>query len=156
MEQQVGLKYSSNDHVLKMRGFMDLRANMGFEQMRFYCHKKIPRKSFHVATKGNSLGEAMVQYFIGNTTTPPQACDLFSTFPDDNSTLSLKCADWGTLQFPDIWGIDNSYALIMSHRLVWRATPQENYFVAMCSDNYFCEDFAKQGSLGDKCKVYIR
>ena len=133
-----------------MRGFMDLRANMGFEQMRFYCYNKIPGEAFHVATKGNSLGEAVVQYFIGNTTTPPQACDLFSTFPDDNSTLFLKCADWGTLQFPDIWGIDNSYALIMSHRLVWRATPQENYFVAMCSDYQFCEDFAKQGSLGKK------
>ena len=130
-----------------MRGFMDLRANMGFEQMRFYCYNKIPGEAFHVATKGNSLGEAVVQYFIGNTTTPPQACDLFSTFPDDNSTLFPKCADWGPLQFPDIWG--------MSHRLVWRATPQENYFVAMCSD-YFCEDFAKQGSIGDKCKVYVR
>ena len=77
-EQQVELadygeqlkNYSSND-VLNMRGFMDLRANMGFEQMRFYCYNKIPGKAFHVATKGNSLGEAVVQYFIGNTTTPP-------------------------------------------------------------------------------------
>lgn len=102
--------YNSNDHVLSMNGFMDLRADMNFEQMRFYCHKKIPGKVFHVATKTNSLGEAVIQYLTGETTTPPQACDSFSTFPDDNSTLSLKCTEWGILQLRDIWGVNNSYA----------------------------------------------
>ena len=164
-EQQVGLddykeqlkNYSSHDHVLKMKGFLDLRADMGFEQMRFYCHKKIPGKVFHVATKTNSLGEAVIQYFTGKTTNPPQACDSFSTFPDDNSTLSLKCAGWGNLQDTDIWGIDKSYALSMSHRLVvWRATPQEPYVVAMCNDNYFCEDYSELVSPGDEWKVYVR
>ena len=48
-----------------MNGFRDHRAVMGFEQMRFYCHKKIPGKVFHVATKPNSLGEAVIQYFTG-------------------------------------------------------------------------------------------
>lgn len=136
---------------------MELRADMGFEQMRFYCHKKIPGKVFHVATKTNSLGEAVIQYFTGKTTTPPQACDSFSAFPDDNSTLSLNCAEWGSHELRDIWGVDNSYALSMSYRLVvWKATPQESYVVAMSNDNYFCEDFAKQGSPGDEWKVYVR
>ena len=164
-EQQVGLddykeqlkNYNSHDHVLRLKGFFDLRADMGFEQIRFYCHKKIPGKVFHVTTKTTPLGEAVIQYFTGNTTTSPQACDSFSTFPDDNSTLSRKCAEWGSLQFHDIWGIDKSYVLIMSHRLVvWRVTPQEPYLVAMCNDNYFCEDFVKQGSPGDEWKVYVR
>ena len=149
--------YNSNDHVLSMRGFMDLRADMNFEQMRFYCHKKIPGKVFHVATKTNSLGEAVIQYFTGETTTPPQACDSFSTFPDDNSTLSLQCTEWGTLQLRDIWGINNSYALSMSFQLVrWITTSKELYVVAMCNGYYFCEDSEKQGSPGDEWKVYVR
>ena len=96
--------YNSNDHVLNMNGFMNLREGMGFEQMRFYCHKKIPGIVFHVATKTNSLGEAVIQYFTGKTTTPPQTCDSFSTFPDDTSTLSLKCAEWGAMNAnPGSW-----------------------------------------------------
>ena len=152
--------YNSNDHVLSMNGFMDLRADMNFEQMRFYCHKKIPGKVFHVATKTNSLGEAVIQYFTGETTTPPQACDSFSTFPDDNSTLSLKCAEWGIPQLRDIWGVNNSFPLSMSYRLVmWMPTSQEPYVVAMANSDYFCEDSEdskKQGSPGDEWKVYVR
>ena len=149
--------YNSNDHVLSMSGFMDLRADMNFEQMRFYCHKKIPGKVFHVATKTNSLGEAVIQYLTGETTTPPQACDSFSTFPDDNSTLSLQCTEWGTLQLRDIWGVNNNFALGMSYRLVkWMPTSQQPYVVAMANSNYFCEDSEKQGSPGDEWKVYVR
>lgn len=164
-EQQVVLKdyreqlknYDSNDHVLEMKGFLDFRADMGFEQMRFYCHKKIPGKVFHVATETNSLGEAVIQYFTGNTTTLPHACDSFSTFPDDNSTLSLKCAEWGGFGYSDIWGKNKTTSLSMWHRLVvWRATSEETYVVAMCNNNYFCEDNKKQGSPGDEWKVYVR
>lgn len=148
--------YNSHDHVLKMKGFLDLRADMGFEQMRFYCHKKIPGKVFHVATKTNSLGEGVIQYFTGNSNNKPQACGSFSMFPDDNSTLSLKCAEWGSTSYPDSWG-KNKTSLNMWNRLViWRSTTEETYMVAMCNNNYFCEDTAKQGSPGDEWKVYVR
>ena len=150
--------YNSNDHVLNMNGFRDLRAVMGFEQMRFYCHKKIPGKVFHVATKPNSLGEAAMQYFTGNTTTPPQACDSFSTFPDDNSTLSLKCKEWGAHGNRDSWGRNRTIQLNMCNRLVlWRVPAENNYFiVAMCNNDYFCEDDKKEGYTGDEWKVYVR
>jgi len=140
-----------------MIGFRDLRAAMGFEQMRFYCHKKIPGKVFHVTTKTNSLGEAVIQFFTGKTTTPPQACDSFSTFPDDNSTLSRKCAEWGAFRYPDSWGRNSTTALNMCHRLVvWRVINENIYAVAMCNNDYFCEDTVKQGSPGDEWKVYVR
>ena len=131
---------------------------MGFEQMRFYCHKKIPGKVFHVATKANSLGEAVIQYFTGKTTNPPQACDSFSTFPDDNSTLSLKCSEWGSTVYPNSWGKNKTRtSLNMWNRLVvWRVTSEKIYVVAMCKNDYFCEDTVKQGSPGDEWKVYVR
>ena len=149
--------YNSNNHVLTMKGFMNLRADLGFEQMRFYCHKKIPGKVFHVTTKTNPLGEAVIQYFTGNTTTPPRACDSFSTFPDDNSTLSRKCAEWGATKYSNSWGRNKTTILNMCHRLVvWKETPENIYVVAMCNNDYFCEDTAKQGSPGDEWKVYVR
>ena len=149
--------YNSNDHVLNSKGFVDLRENMGFEQMRFYCHKKIPGKVFHVATKTNTLGEAVIQYFTEKTTTLPQACDSFSTFPDDNSTLSLKCAEWGAVNAPGTWGKNKTTALNMCNRLVvWKVNTNNNYVVAMCNNDYFCEDFENQGSPGDEWKVYVR
>ena len=141
-----------------MKGFKRLRNDMGFKQMRFYCHKKIPGKVFHVATKANSLGEAVVRYFTGKTTTPPQACYSFSAFPDDNSTLSLKCADWGVINANSgSWGKNRTITLNMCNRLVvWKVTAEKQYVVAMCNNDYFCEDFAKQGSPGDEWKVYVR
>ena len=97
-EQQVGVvdygeqlkNYSSNDHVFNMRGFIDLRENLGFEQTRFYCYNKIPGKAFHVAAKGNSLGEALFQYFIGNTTTPPTRAIYFQRFQMTTWRFSLN------------------------------------------------------------------
>lgn len=149
--------YSSNYHVLVMNGLLDLRTDMGFEQMRFYCHKKNPGKVFHVATKKNLLGEAVLQYFTGITTTPPQACDSFSTFADDNSTLSRKCAEWGYPFNSDFWGKNQTYSMAMYRRLVvWRPLDGKAYIVAMYSNDYFCEDNIKQGSPGDEWKVYVR
>ncbi|KAL9973081.1 hypothetical protein ACROYT_G019491 [Oculina patagonica] len=149
--------YGSNYHVLKMNGLLDLRTDMGFEQMRFYCHKKNPGKVFHVATKKNPLGEAVLQYFTGITTTPPQACDSFSTFPDDNSTLSRKCAEWGVPFNSDFWGKNKTYPTNMYVRLVvWKPPDRTPDIVAMYNNDYFCEDNVKQGSPGDEWKVYVR
>ena len=152
------MNFSSHYHVLTMNGLLGLRTNMGFEQMRFYCHKKIPGKVFHVATNKNPLGEAVLQYFTGNTTTPPQACDSFSTFPDDNSTLSRKCAEWGDPFNSNFWGKNLTSKLQMSTRLVvWRPPPgAKPYIVAMANNDYFCEDNEKQGYPGDEWKVYVR
>lgn len=151
------MNYDSNDHVFVMTGFLSLRTNMGFEQMRFYCHKKIPGTVFHVATNKNPLGEAVLQYFTGITTTPPQACGSFSTFPDDNSTLSRKCAEWGRTSYNNIWGLNSTYPTHMSKRLcVWYPIGGNARMVAMCGNDYFCEDKIRQGSPGDEWKVYVR
>ena len=151
------VNYNSNDHVLAINGFQNLKTDMGFEQMRFYCHKKIPGKVFHLATKKNSLGEAVRQHFTGISSTPPQACDSFSAFPDDNSTLSQKCAEWGATFNSGVWGKSQTAGpLRMSYRLVvWKPTGVNPSVVAMCTNDYFCEDSVKQGSPGDEWKVYV-
>ena len=149
--------YNSNDHVLTMEGFGKLREDTGFKQMRFYCHKKIPGKVFHVATETNSLGEAVIQYFTGKSITPPHACDSFSAFPDDNSTLSRNCAAWGIMKTYGSWGKNQTFILNMCNRLVvWKVNGKEQYVVAMCNNDYFCEDTENQGSPGDEWKVYVR
>ena len=150
--------YKSNDHMLLAEGLLTLREEMGFDQLRFYCHKKDPGSVFHITTKKNPLGEAVVKYFIGLTNTPPQACDSFSTFPDDNSTMSRNCADWGTMSaMAGTWGRNQTFGVRMYHRLVLCKPGDSNkYIVAMSKNDYFCEDNVKQASPGDEWKVYVR
>lgn len=74
---------------------MDFRVDMNFEQMRFYCYKKILGKVFYVVIKINFLGEVVVQYFIGKIIILFQVCDLFLMFLDDNLMFFFKCVEWG-------------------------------------------------------------
>ena len=49
----------------------ELRGHLSFTQMRFHCSKQQGR-TFHVTT-ANSSGEAVVQYFSGQTNTRPDS-----------------------------------------------------------------------------------
>ena len=71
-----------------------LRARLKFIQMRFHCSKEQGR-TFHVITAANSTGEAVVQYFSGQSDTLPASCGSFITMEDDNSELAKKCSKWG-------------------------------------------------------------
>ena len=148
-------KYSSNLHLLVTEGLKNLTSDMGFQQFRFYCRKATPGRVFHIATKATSLGEAVVKYFTGNTSVPPQACESFTALPDDNSTLSGKCREWG---YPtkNTWGKNATSPenIKMYVRLVlWKT---ERHAVAMGYSDYFCDDLTKDGSDGDKWEFYVR
>ena len=152
--------YNSNLHLLVTEGLKNLRSDIGFQQFRFYCRKATPGRVFHITTKITSLGEAVVQYFTGNTSVLPQACDSFTALPDDNSTLSGECMEWG---YPtkNTWGKnacgENSTTLQnikMYKRLVlWKS---KKHAVAMGHSDYFCDDLTKEGSDGDKWEFYVR
>lgn len=147
--------YSSNLYILVTEGLKNLRNDMGFQQFRFYCRKATPGRVFHITTKTTSLGEAVVQYFTGNTSVPPQACDSFTALPDDNSTLSGECMEWG---YPtnNTWGKNATTPqnIKMYKRLVlWRPG---RHAVAMGHSDYFCDDLTKNGTDGDTWEFYVR
>lgn len=157
--------YSSNLHLLVTEGLKNLRSDIGFQQFRFYCRKATPGRVFHITTKTTSIGEAVVQYFTGNTSVPPQACDSFTALPDDNSTLSGECMKWGH-PTKNTWGKNawgkNAWGenattpenIKMYKRLVlWKS---EKHAVAMGHSDYFCDDLTKDGSDGDTWEFYVR
>ena len=81
--------------VLQKSAMKELRRHLSFTQLRFHCHKKQGR-TFHVVTTSNSSGEAVVQYFSGQTDEQPDACGSFVRVTlDDNSKLPGICKDWG-------------------------------------------------------------
>ena len=146
--------YSSNLHFLVADGLKNLRSDMGFQQFRFYCRKATPGRVFHIMTKTTSLGEAVVQYFTGNTSVPPQACDSFTALPDDNSTLSGKCMEWG---YPtkNTWGKNATTPQnikLYKKLVLWRTESG----VAMGPSDYFCDDLTKNGTDGDTWEFYVR
>ena len=86
--------YKSNNLVLKNSALNDLKTLMPFTQMRFHCRKP-GGSTFHIVTTGNSTGEAVIQYFTGQTNTMPDSCGSYIKLWDDNSNLANRCADWG-------------------------------------------------------------
>ena len=83
--------------VLQKSAMKELRGHLSFTQLRFHCRKK-QGHTFHVVTASNSSGEAVVQYFSGQTDERPDACGSFVRVTwDDNSHLTGICKDWGQL-----------------------------------------------------------
>ena len=81
--------------VLQKSAMKELRGHLFFTQLRFHCRRKQGR-TFHVVTASNSSGEAVVQYFSGQTDKRPDACGSFVRVTwDDNSYLAGICKDWG-------------------------------------------------------------
>ena len=76
-----------------------LRTHLSFTQLRFHCSKNKGR-TLHLTTAANSSGEAVVQYFSGQTDANPKACGSFVRMNDDNSKLAADCNQWRDKQ----WG----------------------------------------------------
>ena len=81
--------------LLTPTAMKELRTLINFTQMRFHCKKHNPGRTIHIATVKNSSGEAVVQYFSGQTDVLPDACDSFHKMNDDDSKLATNCENWG-------------------------------------------------------------
>ena len=92
--------YTNNQMGIIKRATKQLRSHLGFSQLRFYCSKQQGR------TAANSSGEAVVQYFSGQTDVLPAACGSFQRMDDDDSQLAVTCDQWGTEgnQYVGKWG----------------------------------------------------
>ena len=90
-------KYSDHRQIASSSTLLRLKDELGFKQIRFYCHKKKVGTVFHIMTNINPLGESVVQYFIDDNliSTRPHACGSFTILPDDNSTMSEDCSKLG-------------------------------------------------------------
>ena len=87
-------KYHNNKTFLTKSAMNELRTHLPFTQLRFHCSKQQGR-TFHVTKVANSTGEAVVQYFRGQTDVQPNACGSFVRMKNDNSKLAGVCDKWG-------------------------------------------------------------
>jgi len=105
----------------------------------------------------NSIGEAVVRYFSGQTDVQPDACGSFVRMENDNSKLAGVCGYWG---FQDgavnvsKWGhsgvdedrlYDHAAFKLPYHRLL---NPGDS--------RWECDDYLVGLSSGDFWKVFIR
>ena len=85
----------NNKTFLSKSAMNELRTHLSFTQLRFHCSKQQGR-TFHVTTAANSTGEAVVQYFRGQTDVQPDSCGSFLKMDNDDSGLAAVCHKWGT------------------------------------------------------------
>ena len=151
-------EHGNNRLRITKTAMKNLRTHLNFTQLRFHCSKQEGR-TFHVTTVLNSTGEAVVQYFSGQTNVLPASCGSFQRMADDNSQLSVTCDRWGndgSAHHVGKWGHqkkDKEY--IMYNHAAFVAF--KNHWVILDS-NQLCDDKDTADTLspGDFWKVYVR
>ena len=148
--------YHNNQTFLTKSAMNELRAHMPFTQLRFYCSKQQGR-TFHVTTVANSTGEAVVQYFSGQTDVQPDTCGSFVRMENDDSALAQACDQWGWMggaYYVNKWGhaLDRdrlySHAAFVAYLYHWVLTPG--------GSRWECDDYKVGVSSGDFWKVFVR
>ena len=143
--------------IIASSAINELRSHVPFTQLRFHCNKQHGR-TIHMVTAANSAGEAVIQYFTGQTETMPASCGSFVRMKDDNSYLTQHCDKWGRgndgQYYSGTWshqGVRELYdhpAFIVS-LFHWVTRPDENRWE--CDD-----DYSIQPSSGDFWRVFVR
>ena len=87
--------YKSKKLGLSTDALKALSMKMPFTQLRFYCRKKIPGRTFHIVTAKNMTGRNVVLFFTAQTNSFPKACGSFYLLSDDTSILARECTNWG-------------------------------------------------------------
>ena len=151
--------YHNNRMGIKTSAMNELRAQFNFTQLRFHCSKQQGR-TFHVTTVTNSTGEAVVQYFSGQTDVLPSSCDSFQRMDDDNSQLATQCDRWGNDGSQHHVGKWGHYMWQGKNRMYNRAAFVANkYHWYITKGNWLCDDDGNNFtalSKGDFWKIYVR
>jgi len=149
--------YHNNKTFLKKNAMNELRTHLSFAQLRFYCSKQHGLRTFHVTTVANSTGEAVVQYFSGQTDVQPEACGSFVRMENDNSGLAGVCNNWG---FQDNaynvgkWGHAKNQDRLYNHAAF--AVGLYHWLLDPGHSRWECDDFQAGVSSGDFWKVFVR
>ena len=93
--------FTNNKMGITVSALKELRSHLSFTQLRFHCSKKQGR-TFRVTTVSNSTGEAVIEYFSGQTDVHPDSCGSFQRMEDDNSKLAMECESFSS---GDFWKI---------------------------------------------------
>ena len=156
-----------NQTLLTQTAMKELRRLINFTQLRFHCKKQNRGRTIHIATVNNNLGEAVVQYFSGQTDVLPIACGSFYKMKDDNSELANKCQRWGRdnrQKFVGKWGheTDNTlgsdqnetrlfnHAMFVFHDVHWVVDHERRFE---------CDDYNAGGTTvfrGDLWEIFVR
>ena len=132
----------------------ELRTHLSFTQLRFHCNKQKGRM-IHVTTTANSSGEAVVQYFSGQTDRRPLACGSFNRMKDDNSNITGVCHQWQGQQWghpPSAKGTLTYHAFYVPYKYHWLLVPGNQRWEC---DDYISNRFFALSS-GDFWKVFVR
>ena len=148
----------------------ELRTLINFTQLRFHCKKQNPGRTFHIATFKNSSGEAVVQYFSGQTDVLPYACGSFYKMNDDNSELANKCQGWGKdngrymigkwgHEVDSALGSDQNETRLFNHAIM---VFHKQHWLVGFGDRFECDDGYKLGATsdtllrGDFWEIFVR
>ena len=148
--------YHNNQTFLTKSAMNELRTHLSFTQLRFHCSKKQGR-TFHVTTVANSTGEAVVQYFSGQTDIQPDACGSFVRMENDNSRLAGVCRQWGfngMSYYVGKWGPGGDQARLFNHAafVVYRY----HWLLTTDGSRWECDDYLVGVSSGDFWSVFVR
>ena len=148
--------YHNNQTFLTKSAMNELRTHLSFAQLRFHCTKKQGR-TFHVTTVANSTGEAVVQYFSGQTDVQPDACGSFVRMENDNSRLAGVCRQWGYNGVSyniGKWGHARDQSRLYDHPAF---VPHLSHWVLTPGGSRWeCDDSIVGVSSGDFWKVFVR
>lgn len=147
--------YHNNRMGITTGAMHELRTHLSFTQLRFHCNKQQGR-TFHVTTAPNSTGEAVVQYFSGQTDTLPYSCSSFVRMKDDSSYLAKQCSQWGNdgSQFAGKWG----HVSVKGETRMYDHTAfiANLYHWKITKGDWLCDDKTAPLSSGDSWKIYLR
>ena len=146
--------YNNNRMGITKSAMNQLRAHAQFNQIRFHCSKK-SGTTFHVKTTLDNKGEAVVQYFSGQTDILPGSCNSFTRMEGDTSRLAAQCDRWGNDDghYVGKWGHWTKtgdlrmydHAAFVAHQYHWIATSR-----------WECDDSNSEVTSGDFWKIYVR
>ena len=151
--------YHKNSTGITTNAMNELRTHLPFTQLRFHCSKQLGR-TFHVTTVTNSTGEAVVQYFSGQTDELPASCNSFTRLAGDDSQLAAQCDRWGNDGKHHVgkWG---HYRKKGDYRMYDKAAfvAFKYHWHTAVSGKWLCDDVDHDFlpiSPGDFWKIYVR
>ena len=152
--------YTDNAVLVLASALTELRMVMGFDQFRFYCRKVTPGRTFHVMTKKDAKGEAVVKYFTDSPNSPAAACNSFTALPDDSSVLSGKCSSWG-YTISNKWGstVTKGESRMYARWVVWPFNKVVKLMVNGDPWGHFCDETKNERAgpvAGDEWKIFVR
>ena len=153
--------------LLTQTAIKELRTLLNFTQLRFHCKKQNPGRTFHIVTVKNSSGEAVVQYFSGQTDVLPYACGSFYKMNDDNSKLANKCNGWGKdnghynigkwgHETDSELGSDQNETRLFNHPII---VFQKQHWLVGFKKRFECDDDTRGGTTvlrGDFWQIFVR